>query len=410
MKKLFGLLLLSMAYFIVFPFAAYAINDEELGEIRFMTEKQVLKNVEDVKDFLKIQDNTLVIEGDDIDRDKINNEIIQDKKIPSLTKYDNTKSKNLNSPKKISPPENNLKNVVPTKSVTTQITIHNIYGKLTLDYETVSFPNDSTKFEVKNIMNEYLKDKENNLKEDKINMFIEDMKEIYENPNKTVNTSLQTTTQGEFQGIVRKTVWAWDTWYHHDISEQVLVGKAITDYKIYDNGGTESDYDYFSVVQDTQGWTGKGYYSNEYYQTVTNAFQTDIDNYWVEDKLYDWAPDTDDVELNNGQDYSFNFGFPASLSIDFEWNAPSGIKMRGEGDKTNGYFTNFFYTPSGGDFDNDGSFTLENGANYKLDWSMVDSSYNRTLILDILTHFRGYVINEDVMQWYSDIDVLHYDY
>ncbi|OYD06801.1 hypothetical protein [Paludifilum halophilum] len=121
-----------------------------------------------------------------------------------------------------------------------------------------------------------------------------------------------------------------------------------------------------------------------------------------------WQPDTQALEMNQDQSYSFTVGYPSSISIGFTWKGDENVEMKGVGNKEDQFYYNYYYetNPFNGyniAFYDDKPITVEYSGQYKSLGTLI-GLWTRS---GFLAEWRAY---DDNVKWYSEWKTFIHDY
>jgi hypothetical protein len=178
-------------------------------------------------------------------------------------------------------------------------------------------------------------------------------------------------------------------------------GRHITDYIIYNAMDTDPSFNHLIVVASAQVYTFPSLNPNGP-PYVTRSYHGSLDNFFSSDTLIDQDPDTS-MTINNGGNYSFIVGFPATVQFSYGWTGSSSTSMVGVGDKSNQYYYNQFTRQSNGGLSLN-AFTVKYSGMYKCAGTILKLQYRHLFGVALDGTPSGYT-------WYGNTwYILEYDY
>lgn len=208
---------------------------------------------------------------------------------------------------------------------------------------------------------------------------------------------------GQLMTSIRKSETFYGNFYFAGVTyNNRPAGKHITDYLIYNAQDTDPSYDHLIVQAVAEVYTFPSL-NNGSPPYVTRAFQGWLDNYYGSDMLIDQDPDTTMTLRNDGTQYGFIIGFPATVQFSYGWSGNSDTTMVGVGNKTSQTYYNQFtrqanvglsYNP----------FTVKYSAMYKSAGTLLRLYYKNLFGVALDGTPSGYT-------WYGNTQyILHFDY
>ncbi|MBZ4665100.1 hypothetical protein [Mahella sp.] len=178
-------------------------------------------------------------------------------------------------------------------------------------------------------------------------------------------------------------------------------GKHTTDYLIYNVRDVEPSYDHLIIEANTRVYPFPAL--NEGPPYATRAFEAKLDNYYSSDILIDWAPDTGELDLDNGSQYTFSIGSLLSVPFSYTWEGYSDTHIKGIGNKSNQLYYNYFDRNRNGGLAIN-PFTVKYSAMYKSEGTLLKLNYQNLFGVALDGTPAGHT-------WYGNVwYVLTYDY
>ncbi len=158
---------------------------------------------------------------------------------------------------------------------------------------------------------------------------------------------LKSSSRNMLLDSIRKTVSDYDDFYFagHTFTN-LKVCESIIDYRITKWDDSNSNYDFitFEALADLKTYE---YLNQGHPPYATKKYVTKMDNYYSSDKLIEYGPNNSFETIDEGTPFNITIGYPASISISFEWNGKDNVDFEAEGDKATGFYYNIFERPAG---------------------------------------------------------------
>lgn len=178
-------------------------------------------------------------------------------------------------------------------------------------------------------------------------------------------------------------------------------GKYTTDYLIYNVRDVEPSYDHLIIEANTRVYPFPAL--NEGPPYTTRAFEAKLDNYYSSDILIDCTPDTGELDLDNGSQYTFSIGSLLSVPFSYTWEGYSDTHVEGIGNKSNQLYYNYFDRNRNGGLAIN-PFTVRYSAMYKSEGTLLKLNYQNLFGVALDGTPAGHT-------WYGNVwYVLTYDY
>lgn len=368
-------------------------------------ESDLVAQQDKILDFLNIHGNSVTVYGLNLNKDQIYSVLLKDQKVPRLTSVGsedlNDKGRSVDKPDPIEHSSAsgegavNFDTVVDqnSRSISTDLTIVNNNGEFFIIDGKLTIPKESEKLLTKDKLKRALSEK----MESEVGDFKATLNE--QNTSQLVAVAAETTPTSNL-GSVRIKNWFYDDSLFYDL-DTFQLAETVTDYLLLKSVDEDSSYDYITVKALTTWYPT---YDN---RDIINGIQGTIDNYYTNDTLLDYYPNTGSVDsqLSNNTQYQIGIGYPWAATAAVTWQSGATAKLQAKGDRSTGRYYEFFYGTNWGVYNSIGS------------GDPVDSTYTATyksagtlLKLYVTSSVRHQWFNESTNEWKDVQEVLTWDY
>lgn len=360
------------------------VNDTKSYELGTKSSESIKSiPLEEIKSHIDQSGNTIIFEGNDIDKLSLYENIFKTLNIPLF--LENGEFSKVHPDAKLieneSIVEGEKNTVVQTK--TTLIALYNIDGKIFV------LQNDEPTNENISKIKSYKSYVEMDDHKSFVDDFKADMDKLYSS-SPTSKLATAAVQQGNILTSIRKTLSVNGKYTVIGGSKvDYIAGKAVTDYILYSN----TTGSHFYVLADSQIYpAGVVSPSNVVW---TTGYKSNIRKNSTTNNLISWSPNTNGLPLENNTEY--NVGATVSntgldLSFSYTWQGAPAVTMQSVGDKQTGLATEYVYKTNGKGLSGK-SFTIGHGA--------LIQATNKVLSFSASHQFRSEDFYASGVNWYS---------